>query len=326
VDRVAAMLRKGGATTILLGGSALHAEGLGIAHRIAAATGARLLAPTQVARMARGRGRPAVDRLPFSVDASVRMLAETRQLILAGARAPVGFFGYPGKPSELWPKECQVVALAEPGEDVLHALATLADSLDARKDAPIPPLAQSPRPGGRFTPEGFGHALAAVLPDDAVVVEDAVTSGRGIFPLTFSAAPHDWLQITGGSIGFAFPAATGAAVGAPGRKVVCLQADGGGMYSLQSLWTQARERLDVVNVVFNNKRYAILQGELANVGAKPGPASNELFDLSRPELDWVGLAKGMGVEAVRAEDLGTFMDIFAAACKRPGPFLIEMMA
>lgn len=150
-----------------------------------------------------------------------------------------------------------------------------------------------------------------------------MTSGRALFPLTWTAAPHDWIQITGGAIGHAFPAATGAAIGSPGRRVICLQADGAGMYSLQALWTQAREKLDVVNVVFANRRYAILQGELAAVGAQPGPASNALFDLSRPNLDWVKLAGGMGVEAVKVETLEGFADAFTSACARRGPFLIE---
>jgi len=169
------------------------------------------------------------------------------------------------------------------------------------------------------------HALnlAALLPENAVVAEDAVTSGRALFPLTWAAAPHDWIQITGGAIGHAFPAATGAAVGSPGRKVVCLQADGAGMYSLQALWTQAREKLDVINVVFANRRYAILQGELAAVGAQPGPASKELFDLARPEIRWTKLAEGMGVEAVRVETLEAFTDAFTSARGRRGPFLIE---
>jgi acetolactate synthase-1/2/3 large subunit len=150
-----------------------------------------------------------------------------------------------------------------------------------------------------------------------------VTSGRALFPQTWAAAPHDWIQITGGAIGYAFPAATGAAVACPDRKVVCLQADGGGMYSLQALWTQAREKLDVVNVVFANRRYAILQGELAAVGAQPGPASRELFDLSRPEIRWTKLAEGMGVEAERVETLERFADVFRAASQRRAPFLIE---
>jgi len=176
---------------------------------------------------------------------------------------------------------------------------------------------------GKFEPAAFAHTLAALLPENCIVADDAVTSGRAVFAPTFAAAPHDWLQITGGAIGHAFPCATGAAIAAPGRKVVCLQADGAGMYSLQSLWTQAREKLDVVNIVFANRIYKILQGELMAVGAQPGPASNELFDLARPTLDWVKLAEGMGVEATRVENLEGFADAFKAASSRRGPFLIE---
>ena len=178
---------------------------------------------------------------------------------------------------------------------------------------------------GPFQPDGFGRTLAALLPGEAIVAEDAVTSGRALFPLTFGAPPHDWIQITGGAIGYAFPAATGAAIACPARKVICLQSDGGGMYSLQALWTQAREQLDVVNVVFANRRYAILQGELAAVGATPGPASRELFDLARPEIRWTRLAEGMGVEAASVDTLEGFADVFRAACARRGPFLIEFL-
>jgi len=184
------------------------------------------------------------------------------------------------------------------------------------------PLETLPR--GPFTLEGFGAVFEALLPGNAVVADDAVTSGRQLFGHTFNAAPHEWLQITGGAIGHALPCATGAAVAVPDRKVVCLQADGGGMYSLQALWTQAREKLDVVTVIFANRAYRILQGELKAVGAKPGPASRDLFDLGRPDLDWVKLSEGMGVEAARAETLERFADLFRSACARRGPFLIEM--
>jgi acetolactate synthase-1/2/3 large subunit len=156
-------------------------------------------------------------------------------------------------------------------------------------------------------------------------VEEGVTSGRGLFPPTFAAAPHEWLQITGGAIGQGLPCATGAAVAVPERKVVCLQADGGGMYSLQALWTQAREGLDVVNVIFANRMYKILQGELVAVGAQPGRASRDLFDLTRPTLDWLQLARGMGVEGARVDTLEAFADVFRAACARRGPFLIELV-
>jgi acetolactate synthase-1/2/3 large subunit len=165
--------------------------------------------------------------------------------------------------------------------------------------------------------------VAALLPENAIVTDDSVTSGRSLFPATFNAAPHDWFQGTGGAIGHAFPCATGAAVACPDRKVVCLQADGAGMYSLQALWTQAREKLDVVNIVFANRVYKILFGELRSTGAEPGRASNTFFDLGRPDLDWVSLARGMGVEAARVETLEGFADTFRAACGRRGPFLIE---
>ncbi len=323
VRDVARLLRTGAPSTLLLSGAALTETGLRLASRAAIPARARLLAPTQVPRMARGRGRIPVDRIPFAVDGGLRMLAGTRNLVLVGAKPPVGFFGYPGKPSQLWPNDCQVHVLARVDQDIIGALESLAEELGAPPEAAI---AESPRPEparGPFQPEAFGHGLAALLPENAVVVEDAVTSGRGLFPLTWAAAPHDWLQVTGGSIGFALPAATGAAIGAPGRKVICLQADGGAMYSLQALWTQAREKLDVVNVIFANQRYAILQGELAAAGAQPGPASSELFDISRPGLDWVKLADGMGVDGGRVESLETFADVFRSACARRGPFLIE---
>ena len=177
---------------------------------------------------------------------------------------------------------------------------------------------------GPFEPIAFATTLAALLPENSIVSEDAVTSGRALLAPTFNAAPHDWIQITGGAIGQGFPAATGAALACPDRKVVCLQADGAGMYTLQALWTQAREELDVVNVVFANRIYKILHGELVAVGAKPGVASNELFDLARPELDWVHLANGLGVEAASVDRLEAFADVFRAACGRRGPFLIQL--
>ena len=323
---IARVLRTGDPALLLLASEALGEAGLRAAQRVAHASGARLRTPTQVPRMARGRGRVAVDRIPYVVDAALKVLEGTKHLILAGAKAPVGFFAYPGKPSVLWPRDCTVHVLARVEQDVVAALDALADELGAPPVAPLRETGPAPEAQrGPFKPEAFGHTLAALLPEQAIVAEDAVTSGRALFALTFAAAPHDWMQVTGGAIGHAFPAATGAALACPQRKVVCLQADGAGMYSLQALWTQARERLDVVNVVFANRRYAILQGELAAVGATPGPASRELFDLARPEIRWTRLAEGMGVEAARVDTLEAFDDVFRAACARRGPFLIEFL-
>jgi len=328
IAELAAALRRKESTLLVLSGPALREGALRTAQRIATATDAKLMAPTQVARMARGRGRVPVDRIPYVVDRAIEVLKPFRHLVLCAAKAPVGFFAYPGKPGTLWNPEATVHTLAQPEEDVAGALEALAEALGAPKAIAIPDPGPSPAPAsGRFTPEGLGASIAALLPEHAIVAEDAVTSGRGLFPPTFAAAPHDWIQLTGGAIGDALPMAVGAAVACPDRKVVALCADGAGMYSLQALWTQAREQLNVVNVIFANRAYAILRGELTAVGAAPGKASAELFDLGRPNLDWVLLARGMGVEGTRVETFEAFNDVFRAACapSRRGPFLIEFV-
>ena len=327
VRDIAAVLQRGQPSVILLGDDALGERGLAAAQRVAEATGARLRATGQVRRMARGRGRPAVDRVPYALDNALQVFAGVRHIVLVGAKAPVQFFAYPGKPSVVYPPDAELHTLAQLDEDQVGALEALAEGVGAPQGMPsTPPARSGSLPRGAFTHEGFGAVLEALLPENAIVADDAVTSGRQLFGHTFNAAPHEWLQITGGAIGHALPCATGAALAAPGRKVVCLQADGGGMYSLQALWTQAREKLDVVTVIFANRAYRILQGELLAVGAKPGAASKDLFDLGRPDLDWTMLARGMGVEAARAETLEAFADVFTAACARRGPFLIELEA
>lgn len=321
---VARALRSREPAMLVLSGQALCEAGLIAAQRIAQATGAKLRAPTQIPRMARGRGRPAVDRIPYVVDNALKVLAGTRHVILVGAKPPTAFFAYPGKPSLTSPVDAITHVLARPEQDAVAALEWLADDLGAPKSPALPDVAKKPEVlRGGFEPEAFAQTIAAVLPENCIVVEDAVTSGRALFAPTFGAAPHDWLQITGGAIGHGFPCATGAALASPGRKVVCLQADGAGMYTLQALWTQAREKLDVINVVFANRIYKILHGELLAVGAQPGRVSNDIFDLARPALDWLKLAEGMGVEGVRVESLEGFADAFKAASARRGPFLIE---
>lgn len=322
---IAQTLRSRQQCLLVLSGQALCDErALMAAQRIAHVSGAMLRAPTQLPRALRGRGRPAVDRIPYVVENAVKALAEVRHVILVGGKVPAAFFGYPNKPSLLAPQDSQTHVLARPEQDMVGALEWLADELGAPAKVPLPePVTKPEVLRGPFEPVAFATTLAAVLPEHCIVAEDAVTSGRALFAPTFGAAPHDWIQITGGAIGHGFPAATGAAVACPDRKVVCLQADGAGMYTVQSLWTQAREKLDVVNVVFANRVYKILHGELLNVGAQPGPAAHELFDLAPPEIDWVALAGSMGVEGRRVENLEGFADVFRAACGRKGPFLIE---
>jgi acetolactate synthase-1/2/3 large subunit len=325
IATIAKALREVKPSTLVLGHPVLTERGLRAAARVAAASGAALRTVGQVRRMARGRGRPAIDRIPYVLEKALEVFRGVRQLVLVGAKPPAQFFAYPGKPSLVYPADAAVLTLAEADQDGVAALEALADALGAPRDISFArPASPPPRTTGAFEPEAFGALLATLLPEQCIVAEDAVTSGRPLFAHTHNAAPHDWLQITGGAIGHGLPCATGAAAACRDRKVVCLQADGGGMYNLQALWTQAREQLDVVTVIFANRRYRILQGELTAVGAKPGPASNDLFDIGRPDLDWVALARGMGVEGRSVEALDAFADVFRAACAGRGPFLIEL--
>ena len=323
IEDIARALRRGEPALLLLGHTALREGALADAHRIAAATGALVLARMSNGRVQRGRGRHPIDRMPYPVDAALAKLAAVKHAVLAGAPEPVAFFAYPGKPGRMLPDSAERHVLARPEQDIAAALADLADALDAPKvDAPV---FETPQPAtGAINPENFARSLAALLPDGAVVADESITFGRSLFPLTYGAAPHDWLQISGGAIGIGLPLATGAAVASPGRRVVTLQADGSAMYTVQALWTQARERLDVTTIVFANRKYAILLGELAHVGANPGRTALDMMDLGNPDLDWVKISEGLGVPAARATDMAAFNDLFARSCATPGPFLIEL--
>jgi acetolactate synthase-1/2/3 large subunit len=325
IEAIADVLRSGEPTAILMNGAALGEAGLALAGKIAAVTGARLLADTFVTRIARGAGRVDVERVPYFGEQAAEVLAPFKNLILVATKAPVTFFAYPGKPSELTPDGCAVHQLASEEEDALSALAGLVDALDANAAAAtVNEKHQIAMPRGDLNPESIARALAVLMPENAVVINEATTAGLFIPPFTAGAAPHDWLDLTGGAIGMGLPAATGAAVACPDRKVLALQADGSAMYTIQALWTQARENLDVVNVLFNNGKYAILQLELARVGAgNPGRKAYDMLDLSRPDLDFVKLATGMGVPAVRATTADEFNNQLARAIATPGPSLIE---
>jgi acetolactate synthase-1/2/3 large subunit len=324
IAEAARVLRSGDPTMLILGNRALRAGPLADAHRIAAATGAGLRAQVSNNRIERGRGRHPIDRIPYPIDQALADLQGIKHVILVGAAKPVGFFAYPGKPGYLYPKEATVHVLTRPEHDQAEALAALADELGAPQvAAPIHHRAAPAR--GAISSEAVAASLAALLPEGAIVCDESVSFGRALFPNTHGAAPHDWLQLTGGAIGEGLPLCTGAAVAAPGRRVVGLQADGSAMYTLQALWTQARERLDVTTIIFSNRKYAILLGEYAGVGANPGRTALDMMDLGNPDLDWVRLAGGMGVEGVRVSSMEAFNDAFSASVSQPGPFLIELV-
>ena len=325
VSEAARALRSGGASVLFLAGPALREPGLKLAGRIREKTGARLIAQTHNARVERGAGRVPVDFLPYPVNAALKTLSGTEHLLLVGTKAPVAFFAYPDKPSTLAPPECEVHALAAPEEDVLGALEALADELGATEDAPVQERDTPPRPSGAVSVDGAALSVAAMLPEGAIVVEEALTGAAAFMGRTRGAAAHDYLQITGGAIGIGPPLATGAAIASPDRKVVLLQADGSAMYTVQALWTQAREGLDVTNVMLDNRSYAILKGELANVGAgDAGRVAHDMMELDRPALDWVSLARGMGAEAGRATTMEEFDRQLKAGLSSGGPYLISL--
>jgi acetolactate synthase-1/2/3 large subunit len=285
------------------------------------------MAETFNARMERGAGRVSVERIPYPVDQAVGVLAPFRHLILIGAKTPVAFFAYPNKPSLLASPDAQIHPLARREDDVVHALAWLADEVGARAE-PFVPAAYAPtKPAsGKVTPEALAASIGALLPEQAIVVDEGVSTGRGFFPSTRGAHPHDWLQNMGGSIGIGPPLAVGAAVACPGRKVLNLEGDGSAMYTVQALWTQARENLDVTTVIFANRSYAILRYELSQVGAQNvGRKALDMLDLSRPDLDFVALARGMGVPGERVTTMEEFNEAVARGLGVKGPYLVEVM-
>jgi acetolactate synthase-1/2/3 large subunit len=325
VRAAAESLRTGGAA-LILNGPLLRAGPLDTCGRIAAATGVELLAPTQVPRLERGAGRVFVDRIPYVIESALRRLQHLKRVVLVNARAPVAFFAYPNKPSLLLPEGCEVIVLADEAEDGIDAIDRLADAVGAERHEPSrEPLRTPALPTGAITLPGLGAAIAALLPEKAIVVDESITSGRGLLPATRCSPPHDWLTNPGGAIGAGLPLAIGAAVACPDRKVLCLESDGSGMYTLQGLWTIAREHLDVVTVLFNNRAYAILEGEFAHVGAgEAGRKAKDMLEIGRPDLDWVKLAEAQGVPATRAETLDDFGRQLRAALAECGPHLVEV--
>lgn len=325
LDEAVAALRSGEPAVLFLGDRAVRAEGLALAARVAARTGARLMAQVSNARIERGAGRVPIDRLPYPVDQAVAALAGTRHLIVVGTTAPVAFFAYPEKPSELTPPDCRVHLLARPEQDQIDALERLADAAGAPARAALPEPTHPVLPTGALKPDTIGLALGALIPENAIVCDESVSTGRNFFAATRGAPPHDWLQLSGGAIGLGIPMATGAAVACPDRKVINLQADGSGLYTAQALWTQARENLDVLTLIWANRSYAILRGELAAVGAhNPGRKAIDMLTLDNPPIDWVSLARGFGVEARRVDTLDRLIAGIRAGLARRGPMLVEV--
>jgi acetolactate synthase I/II/III large subunit len=324
VSQVAEVLRSGEPTMMLIGGDATRAPGLAAAARIAEATGARWLCETFPTRLERGAGVPAVDRLAYFAEAAAAQLDGAKHLVLAGAKSPVSFFAYPGMPSDLVPAGCEVHVLAE-YRGAAAALVALAEEVAPGTVAPVAAASRPELPTGALAAASIADVVGALMPERAVVVDESNTSGLLLPAATAGAPAHDWLTLTGGAIGYGIPTAVGAAIAAPDRPVLCLQSDGSAMYTISGLWTQARENLDVTTVIYNNAAYDILRIELARVGAgsAPGPKALDLLDLSRPTMDFVKIAEGMGVPARRVGTAEEFADALRSALAEPGPHVID---
>ncbi|WP_144637631.1 acetolactate synthase large subunit [Bordetella genomosp. 13] len=327
IEAAAGALMSGTSTALVLGDAALTDACTRLAAAIARRTGARVFAHSFIRRMARGGGRPAIERIPYAVPAARQAFSGVTQVVLAGAEPPVFAFAGPDGISGPAHPEAVFTTLGDKGHDLEAALRALSERVNAFSHAgagqpgPVSTLAPA---RGSVSPAAFGQSLSALLPNDAIVVDEGITFGRSVYDATHHAARHDWLQLTGGAIGSGLPLATGAAIAAPHRRVVTLQADGSGLYTVQALWTQARERLDVTTVVFSNRRYDILFNEMKRMGVSPGASAERLFSLDDPALDWVRIANGFGVEAATARSMEEFNDLFAHSLRRSGPFLIEL--
>ncbi|MBA5686868.1 acetolactate synthase large subunit [Rugamonas apoptosis] len=325
IDQIVSVLKRGGKNALLLGGRALREPALLDAARIAAQSGAKLYAEVFPTRIERGAGLPHVERIAYLAEMASVQLAGLENLILVDARAPVSFFAYPGKKSDLVPEGCTVHQLALPEQDALGSLSRLCQRLGAAQATPaLQPVQRPGRPRGKLSAPKVCKAIGHLLPENAIIVDEAQTSGTMLPMFTAGAPRHDVLALTGGAIGYALPAAVGAAVACPERQVLALVGDGSSMYTIQALWTMAREKLNVVSVIFNNASYGILNVELERVGAeKAGPKAKAQLDLKNPGLDFVQLAQGMGVPAVRATTAEQFNIALERALATPGPHLIE---
>jgi acetolactate synthase-1/2/3 large subunit len=320
-------IRSGKPCMLMIGGREVDTQRGLMLSRIGKACGARTSTDTFPTRVARGAGTADIERLPYLAELAIDHIKDIEHLILIGAKPPVSFFAYPNVPSAIAAEGCEQLVLATPDEDIDHLLEALLERLDAIDVTPdVHPLNIPELPSGPLDANSVAVSLTALLPESAVVVDEGITSGLACFPMMATAQPHDWLNQTGGAIGWGLPAAVGAAIACPDRQVLCLEGDGSAMYTIQSLWTMAREHLDVTVIIFNNRKYSILELEFARTGARggiPGPKAASTLDIGSPDMDFVSMAQGMGVSATRASTAEEFNAQLQAAFATSGPHLID---
>ena len=320
------LLSNGKRTALLLGGGALKEQSLEYAGRIASATGATLLSETFPACLQRGEGRVPVNRVPYFAEQAIDFLDEYQQLILIGAQAPVAFFAYPGVKSTLYSDGCLIEEFASRDDDIESAMECLLESFPNSSECAVQEHAVPDVVTRCLTPTTIGAVVCRHIKEDSIVVDEAISSGLELYVQTLGAKRHDWLAITGGSIGYGLPVALGAGIADPGRKIIALQADGSAMYTLQALWSMSREDVDVVIVLLNNSSYNILNVELLRTrSGEPNAKTLSMLDLSDPVIDWVKIAQAMEVEAYKVRQIAEFDDKFSLAMGKRGPCLIEVI-
>lgn len=326
LERAVRALQQEGAV-LYVGYDALRGPPLELIGKVATRTGARLISQTTNPVIERGAGRVPVMRLPFAPDAARDVLRNAAHIVLLGAKPPVAFFAQEGKPGRLWRDGADLVELCSPHGDIANAAEMLCAACDAHDIEPnIATLDVPDLPSGPLNAAAVGQALAALLPENAIVVDEAMTNGVPIAAATRSAQPHDWLQNMGGSIGYGPPAATGCALACPDRRVVCLEGDGSAMYTIQALWTQAREKLNVTTIILANRSYAILAIEAERMSLqRNGRAVTETLHIGHPDLDFCLMARGMGVSAVRVTTTDALCSTLETAFSFDGPMLIEVV-
>ena len=326
IDHIARVMRSGEPTLIILAGRSTRGRAIELAGKIKAATGCRIATQFFSARIERGAGRVTLERIPYAVGLAVEYLKGFKHIITVETTEPIAFFSYPDKPSLLKAPGTGVHALVEIGEDGVAGLELLVQALGATNTAPVlQQRSNSAPPTGALGPASIAQALAAALPEDCILVDESLTTGRETMGLTVGAVPHDLINNMGGSIGYGTPVATGAALACPDRRVFCMVGDGSAMYTIQSLWTQAREGLNITTIIFANNSYAILKAEYANMGAgAPGARALAMIDIDRPRIDWLAMAKSMGVPAVAVDTADVFHKAMVDSAREPGPSLIEV--
>ncbi|NNE52778.1 MAG: acetolactate synthase large subunit [Sulfitobacter sp.] len=325
IERAAELLT-GPDSLLLLGQGALTEANLERAGRISAKTGCQLLSEWGNAVLERGAGRVRIERVPYPIDIALKVLAPFKKIVMLGAKEPIGFFAYPGKPARLTQAGTELLTLADRSMDLTAAMKALCAATDAQDTAPahVADAHLPDVPEGPMGPDTFAPILARAIPKDAIVVDESITTGRAFFPATAGAAPHVWINNLGGSIGYSMPNAIGAAIACPDRKVLALTGDGSAMYAPQALWTMAREDLDICVVIWANRSYRILRGELADVGVQnPGPRAMDMLSLDRPSIDFAAQARSMGVEAEAVTEVGAFTAALERGIAHKGPYLVE---